>query len=190
MGRQSERTHPTGGALRITMVADPDITGGVLVLPGGKPDSMAGSRPWQLAHLRMALLARSLRRRLPPHVEVRRVRYRFRGWNPARLDALRDASAALDDLLETVDGRDVVVVDHSREAGCRASGGGPDGGGRRAGTVVARGRRRPHPRQVPAADHARYRRHWTDPVAAQAQTVRAAAVASMPRLRSRVPDTS
>lgn len=106
-------TDPTAGALRIIIVTDPDFTGGVLVLPGGKPDSTQRSRPWQLAHLRVALLARALRRRLPAHVAVRRVRYRVRGWNPGSLDALRDARTALDELLETVGGRDVVVVGHS-----------------------------------------------------------------------------
>lgn len=55
------------------MVADPDFTGGVLVLPGGKPNSLARSRPWQLAHLRVALLTGALRRRLPAHIQVRRV---------------------------------------------------------------------------------------------------------------------
>jgi pimeloyl-ACP methyl ester carboxylesterase len=158
------------------MVADPDITGGVLVLPGGKPDSTAASRPWQLAHLRMALLAAALRRRLPCHVEVRRVRYRLRGWNPGRLDALNDARAALDDLLETVDGG-IVVVGHSM-------------GARVAAHLAAEGRVAAVAALAPwwpkgdgdliPAGCRLLTMHgtadtWTDPVAARAQTARAAA---------------
>ena len=106
--------NPRPNALRITVVAsNRDVSGGVLVLPGGKPNSLQPSQPWQLAHLRVALLAGALRRRLPRHVEVRRVRYRLRGWNAGRLDALRDARAALDDLLERFPPQDIVVVGHS-----------------------------------------------------------------------------
>jgi pimeloyl-ACP methyl ester carboxylesterase len=176
MGRRPGRTHPADGALRITIVADPDITGGVLVLPGGKPDSMAGSRPWQLAHLRMALLVWSLRRRLPPNVEVRRVRYRLRGWNPGRLDALRDARAALDELLETVDGRDVVVVGHSM--GARVAAHLAADGDVAAVAALAPWWPKGDGDLIPVgcrlltmhgtADT------WTDPAAAQAQTARAA----------------
>jgi pimeloyl-ACP methyl ester carboxylesterase len=57
-----------------------------------------------------------LGRRLGPDVEVRVVRYRFRGWNPGRLDALHDARIALDEFLGTVDPADVVVVGHSMGA--------------------------------------------------------------------------
>jgi pimeloyl-ACP methyl ester carboxylesterase len=177
MGLPSALAHPAGGALRIIMVADPDFTGGVLVLPGGKPNSLARSRPWQLAHLRVTLLTGGLRRRLPAHIEVRRVRYRLRGWNPGRLDALRDARVALDQLLETVDGRDVVVVGHSmgaRVAAHLASSGD-------VAAVAALAPWWPHGDGdlIPAgcrlltmhgtADT------WTDPVTAQAQTARAAA---------------
>jgi len=70
---------------------------------------MARSHPWQLANVRVGMLARSLRRRLGDGVDVTRVRYRFRGWNPARLDALRDARSALDRVRETVDPADIVA---------------------------------------------------------------------------------
>ena len=63
--------------------------GGVLVLPGGKPESTATSHPLQLANQRIEWLAHSLRRRLGSGVLVRRVRYRVRRWNCAELDALR-----------------------------------------------------------------------------------------------------
>lgn len=90
--------------------------GAVLVLPGGKPSSTARSRPWQLANLRVALLARALRRRLGPGVEVRRVQYRVRGWNPGRLDPVRDAAAALADLRSVYPPEAIVVVGHSMGA--------------------------------------------------------------------------
>ena len=85
----------------------------MLVLPGGRPRSDARSRPWQLANLRVALLAAALRRTLGPAADVRLVRYRLRGWNPARRDALTDARRALDDMLTHVPADRIVVVGHS-----------------------------------------------------------------------------
>jgi pimeloyl-ACP methyl ester carboxylesterase len=100
--------------------------GCVLVLPGGKVRSERPSRPWQLANLRMALFAASLRRRLGADVEVRRVRYRVRGWNHPRLDALLDAEAVLDRALDRFEPARVAVVGHSM-------------GGRVAAHLAARG---------------------------------------------------
>lgn len=85
----------------------------MLVLPGGKPVSEQPSRARQLANLRMALLTAALRRQLGPGVQVRRVRYRMRGWNAPRLDALRDAEAALREVREQFDAAHIVVVGHS-----------------------------------------------------------------------------
>jgi pimeloyl-ACP methyl ester carboxylesterase len=168
--------HPHRGVLRITLVASKaDFTSAVLVLPGGRPDSVARSHSWQLANLRVGLLARSLRRRLGRGVEVRLVRYRVRGWNPGRLDALRDASTALNELLVRHKPSDIVVVGHSmgaRVAVHLAAGGD-------VGAVAALAP------WWPAADadlvpvgcrlltmHGTADT-WTDPVAAQAQTARA-----------------
>jgi pimeloyl-ACP methyl ester carboxylesterase len=94
---------PTGGKYR----------GGVLVLPGGKPESTAKSHPLQLTNQRIEWLARSLRHRLGSGVLVRRVQYRVRGWNSAGLDALRDAATALDSMREHFDAAKIVVVGHS-----------------------------------------------------------------------------
>ena len=91
----------------------PKHRGGVLVLPGGKPESTARSHPLQLADQRVEWLARSLRRRLGSGVLVQRVRYRVRGWNSAQLDALRDATIALDSMREQFDAAKIVVVGHS-----------------------------------------------------------------------------
>lgn len=82
----------------------------VVLLPGGKAVSPAASRPWQLANLRILLLQRALRRRLPRDVRIERVRYRVRGWNGSRRDPVHDAAAALDRLNAAVP---VVLVGHS-----------------------------------------------------------------------------
>jgi pimeloyl-ACP methyl ester carboxylesterase len=168
--------NPRPRVLRITVVTPNSPRGAVLVLPGGKPRSDERSRPWQLAHLRVALLTWALRRRLGSGVEVRRVRYRLRGWNPDTLDAVNDATAALDDLLTRHRPEDVVVVGHSMGGRVAVHVAANDG----VGGVVALAP------WWPADDAgllpARCRlltMHgtadtWTDPVAAQAQT-RAAA---------------
>jgi pimeloyl-ACP methyl ester carboxylesterase len=85
----------------------------VLVLPGGRVRSEQTSRRWQLANLRMALVARALRRSLGPGVEVRLVRYRRRGWNGPRRDALRDATAVFDDVRHRFEPKNIVLVGHS-----------------------------------------------------------------------------
>jgi pimeloyl-ACP methyl ester carboxylesterase len=100
--------------------------GYVLVLPGGKMRSGRRSRCWQLANLRMAFFAAALRRRLGPAVEVRRVQYRYRGWNSPRLDAVRDAEAVLDRARDRFEPARIAVVGHSM-------------GGRVAAHLAARG---------------------------------------------------
>jgi pimeloyl-ACP methyl ester carboxylesterase len=74
----------------------------------------------------MAVFAAVLRRRLGPNVQVRRVRYRLRGWNSPRLDALRDAEAVLDSARERFEPQQIAVVGHSM-------------GGRVAAHLAARG---------------------------------------------------
>jgi len=61
----------------------------------------------------MMLVAAALRRRLGRDVEVRRVQYRFRGWNSPRLDAVADATAVLDDVRHRFEPKSIVVVGHS-----------------------------------------------------------------------------
>jgi len=85
----------------------------VLVLPGGMVRSEQPSRSWQLANVRMMFVARALRRRLGPDVEVRRIQYRVRGWNSPRRDPVRDAQAVLDDVRSRCDPERVVLVGHS-----------------------------------------------------------------------------
>lgn len=170
---------PGWASLRILRVTT-TYQAGVLVLPGGKPNSDAASHVWQLANLRTALLTRSLQRAIGARdgrVKVRRVQYRVRGWNPGRLDALSDARIALDEMLETVGSGPVVVVGHSM-------------GGRVAAHLSA------HSRVTAVAALAPWWPNddadlipstcrlltmhgsadtWTDPVSARAQTLRAQA---------------
>jgi pimeloyl-ACP methyl ester carboxylesterase len=85
----------------------------VLVLPGGRVRSDEASRWWQLANVRMMWVAAVLRCRLGRDVEVRRVQYRFRGWNSPRYDAVADASGALDAVRHRFDPKSIVLVGHS-----------------------------------------------------------------------------
>jgi pimeloyl-ACP methyl ester carboxylesterase len=95
------------------MGIDMPKSGCVLVLPGGKVRSDRSSRSWQLANLRMAVFAAALRCRLGANVEVRGVRYRLRGWNTPRLDALHDAEAVLDEARDRFERKQIAVVGHS-----------------------------------------------------------------------------
>ncbi|MGE2817343.1 alpha/beta fold hydrolase [Mycobacterium heidelbergense] len=149
--------------------------GCVLVLPGGKARSEEASRWWQLANVRMMLVAKALRRRLGPDVEVRRVQYRYRGWNGPRLDALRDAKHVLDGVRNRFEPKSVVLVGHSMGGRVAAH----LAGGAEVGAVVALapwwvggdGELIPPPTRLlvlhGTADT------WTDPGASRAQTVRA-----------------
>jgi dienelactone hydrolase len=85
----------------------------VLVLPGGRVRSDEASRWWQLANVRMMLVAASLRYRLGRGVQVRRVQYRLRGWNSPRYDPVVDASAVLDDVRRRFEPKNIVLVGHS-----------------------------------------------------------------------------
>jgi pimeloyl-ACP methyl ester carboxylesterase len=109
------------------------VRGCVVVLPGGQVRSDRRSRPWQLANLRMVFVARALRRRLGPAVDVRLVHYRLRGWNSPRLDPVTDARKVLDDVRRHYEPESVALVGHSmggRVAAHLAAGGG-------VGAVVA-----------------------------------------------------
>jgi pimeloyl-ACP methyl ester carboxylesterase len=159
------------------VATDGDIRRCVLVLPGGKPTSTDRSRPWQLANVRVGLLARGLRSRLGDGVDVQRLRYRLRGWNTGSLDALHDARRALDVIRETVDAADIVVVGHSmgaRVAAHLAASGD-------VGAVAALAPWWPNgdadliPSGCRLLTMHGTADTWTDPVAAQRQTARAAA---------------
>jgi pimeloyl-ACP methyl ester carboxylesterase len=153
-----------------------NVKAGVLVLPGGRPKSDVPSRAWQLANFRIELLARSLQRRVGADGDVRRVKYRVRGWNPRSLDALRDGRAALEDMLERVGDGPVVLVGHSmggRVAAHLAAGG-------RVAAVAALAPWWPEgdgdliPPSCKLLTMHGTADTWTDPAASRVQTLRAA----------------
>jgi pimeloyl-ACP methyl ester carboxylesterase len=109
------------------------MSGCVVMLPGGRVRSAQASSRWQLANLRMAFVARALRRRLGSGIDVRQVQYRVRGWNSPRLDPVVDAREVLEDIQHRFEPERIVLVGHSlggRVAAHLAAGGG-------VGAVVA-----------------------------------------------------
>lgn len=86
----------------------------VLILHGGRADSLAPSRPWHVSRLRMRPFVRSVLRAVPDQdVFVGEVRYRVRGWNGAAADPVADVHQALAELAELVGEVPVVLVGHS-----------------------------------------------------------------------------
>jgi pimeloyl-ACP methyl ester carboxylesterase len=61
----------------------------------------------------MMFVARALRRRFGPDVDVRRVQYRRRGWNSPGLDAVADAKGVLDEVRQRFEPKNIVLVGHS-----------------------------------------------------------------------------
>lgn len=86
----------------------------ILVLYGGKAVSGQPSRGRHLSAARMVPVARALHRSGAPYdVEVRMVRYRYRGWNRGEASAAADAAWALAVLQAERPGLPIVVVGHS-----------------------------------------------------------------------------
>ena len=87
----------------------------VLVLHGGRANSLVPARRWNLAVVRMALLAGGLDgdRAVP----VLTLRYRYRGWNDAERtrtpDPVRDALTALEQIERRLGPVPVILVGHS-----------------------------------------------------------------------------
>lgn len=85
-----------------------------LVLYGGKSVSRQRSSRWHLSAARVVPLARGLHRAGTAYdIEVRILRYRFRGWNGPEASAAVDAAWALDEIGADRPGVPVVVVGHS-----------------------------------------------------------------------------
>lgn len=90
------------------------VTGVVLVLGGGRADSVARGSRRHLSYQRMRPFARTAARAAGPRgVAVWRLRYRVRGWNGDARDPVRDASWALDLAARRHPGVPVVLVGHS-----------------------------------------------------------------------------
>lgn len=118
-GREGQRS----GAVRpLTALVPHRRTGGnagptraaVLILHGGRADSLAPSRPWHVSRLRMRPFVRAVLRAVPDRdVFVGEVRYRLRGWNGAAADPVADVHRALAELTDLVGEVPVVLVGHS-----------------------------------------------------------------------------
>jgi pimeloyl-ACP methyl ester carboxylesterase len=93
------------------------VAGVALVLHGGRSQSIAPTRPWQLAVLRMLPFAWSLRRGgAADGLAVARLRYGVRGWNGADRSPVADAESALADLAQRFPDVPVALVGHSMGA--------------------------------------------------------------------------
>ncbi|MFE0465178.1 alpha/beta hydrolase [Kitasatospora sp. NPDC058965] len=97
----------------------------VLLLHGGREASTAAARPWRPEPLRMDAFLRPLARATRGGaVALGLVRYRYRGWNGERADALADVLAALDEVQALLGPVPVVLLGHSMggRAALRAAG--------------------------------------------------------------------
>jgi pimeloyl-ACP methyl ester carboxylesterase len=89
----------------------------VLLLHGGRADSLTPVPRLSLAKARMRPFATAISRRSwGHHVLVAEVRYRCRGWNGHRADPARDAARAVEDLAALTPGLPVVLIGHSMGA--------------------------------------------------------------------------
>jgi hypothetical protein len=100
-------------ALNIAAPSD-DVRAVALVLHGGRAKSNAPVRSSQLAVLRMAPFATSLRRTGAPHgLAVARLRYLVRGWNGNLRSPVADVQWALERIAERYPAAPVALVGHS-----------------------------------------------------------------------------
>ncbi|MEV1025995.1 alpha/beta fold hydrolase [Streptomyces sp. NPDC050264] len=102
-----------------------DPRSAVLVLHGGREAGREPARAWQPAALRMRPFLTAVSHAVPHHrLLVGSVRYRYRGWNGAAADPLRDTEDALAELARRVGDIPVVLLGHSMggRAALRAAG--------------------------------------------------------------------
>ncbi|HEX3827906.1 MAG TPA: alpha/beta fold hydrolase [Sporichthyaceae bacterium] len=83
----------------------------VLVLPGGRVESRAPVRPWNLSVARLVPFWRAIGDR--PGVAAGLLRYQVRGWNGVEAAPLRDARWALHELRDRFPGVPVLLLGHS-----------------------------------------------------------------------------
>ncbi|MDI5970497.1 alpha/beta fold hydrolase [Streptomyces sp. SL13] len=90
------------------------VKAAVLLLHGGRSESLEPPSPWSPPAARMIPFGRSVLRATEGRgVALATARYRFRGWNGDRADTARDTRWALDALAERTGGVPVVLVGHS-----------------------------------------------------------------------------
>ncbi|MFH9725311.1 alpha/beta hydrolase [Streptomyces sp. NPDC017254] len=106
--------------------SEPDApTGAVLLLHGGRADGLRAPPVLNLPALRLRPFGTAVLSALPEEsVLLAEVRYRHRGWNGARADAVRDTRAALAGLRAHLGDVPVVLLGHSMggRAALRAAG--------------------------------------------------------------------
>nr|WP_063779354.1 alpha/beta fold hydrolase [Kibdelosporangium sp. MJ126-NF4]CEL20483.1 hypothetical protein [Kibdelosporangium sp. MJ126-NF4]CTQ97707.1 hypothetical protein [Kibdelosporangium sp. MJ126-NF4] len=95
----------------LSQLGSPDPRVVALLLHGGREHGPGPMPRFGLAYLRMVPFARDLAR--IDGVAVFQLRNRLRGWNEPRLDAVRDARWALDEIGNRFPGVPVVVIGHS-----------------------------------------------------------------------------
>jgi alpha-beta hydrolase superfamily lysophospholipase len=83
----------------------------VLLLPGGRADSLAPARRAGVAHLRMVPFGWAAEAAGP--VAVWRLRYRYQGWNEPARHPVADARWALEQAARRHPGLPVILVGHS-----------------------------------------------------------------------------
>ncbi|MEU3401017.1 alpha/beta fold hydrolase [Streptomyces filamentosus] len=95
----------------------PHAAGAVLLLHGGRADSLAPPSPLNLPDLRMRAFGRVLGQD-PRHADILigYVRYRVRGWNAERADPVHDTRRALAELADVAGSVPVVLLGHSMGA--------------------------------------------------------------------------
>lgn len=94
---------PTGG--------EDAVRGVALALHGGRENSLAGTRPWNLAAVRMWPFLSALRG--TPGLATGLVQYRYRGWNGEMAHPVADARWALGQVRERFGDVPVVLIGHS-----------------------------------------------------------------------------
>ena len=94
--------------------ADGPVTGVVLVLHGGKPESLAPSEPFHLSSRRVDPFVAAVHRQgRSQGIAVWKVRYRVRGWNGPAKSPAQDAQWALEEVRRRHGDVPVVLVGHS-----------------------------------------------------------------------------
>ncbi|MBB3036319.1 pimeloyl-ACP methyl ester carboxylesterase [Hoyosella altamirensis] len=90
------------------------MTATVLVLPGGKPNSLQRARSWHLSSVRMRPFTSAIREAgADSGIHVVQVQYQVRGWNRGGSSAITDVRRVMADARRERPGAPIVLVGHS-----------------------------------------------------------------------------
>jgi len=107
-------TEPVRQLFPVAEPSDPDsVQAAVLVLHGGRAQSLQPVRSRQLAVLRMVPFALRIAAAGQGRLAVQRLQFGVRGWNGAAMAPIADANWALAQLAERYPGRPIGLVGHS-----------------------------------------------------------------------------